>query len=86
MITGDDDDYPIIASGETEDKAWAAAYAFTKQREQEIADVEEEIEVQERKTCQEPDCGDPEHMTINRTITRLQGILAELKRGWKGGK
>ena len=78
----------------TEPEAWAAAYAFTKQREQEIADVKEEIEYIESDIRYYGRIFDggvtspaAERNAINnRTITRLQGILAELKRGWKGGK
>ena len=64
----------------------SAAYAFTKQREKEIADVEEEIAWVEGEydLCEQDDC--PKCAPRRRILKRYEGILAELKRGWKGGK
>jgi hypothetical protein len=57
--------------------SWHAAYLFTKRREAEIADVEEEIGFLGGPYCLE--CP-----SVERILAREQAALAGLKRGWKG--
>jgi hypothetical protein len=53
-----------------------SAFLFTKQREAEIADVEEEIGFLGGPYCLE--CP-----SVERILAREQAVLAELRRGWK---
>jgi phage terminase Nu1 subunit (DNA packaging protein) len=55
---------------------WHAAYLFTVQREAEIADVKEEIELLESLSITDYRRG----IAI---LAREQAALAELKKGWK---
>jgi hypothetical protein len=80
---------PFLAAGATPEKAWAAARTFTVKREEYIDLVELEIVNLHNLIAPfirlAPD-GNLCVIRTNRTITRLQSILAELKHGMKGGK
>lgn len=69
---------------------WHAALAFTRQRQQEIAEIEEEMLAVEKQYKRMTGCGvymsgEPKEVRpLSRTILRLEAIRAELKRGMKG--
>jgi len=71
----------------TEAEAWQAAYAFTLEREKQIAEVKEEIAFAQihlrvqHEGCGDDGCGCEE--PIKRTIARLESTLAELTKGMK---
>ena len=66
-----------IGCEKDDDKAWAAAYAFTKQREQEIAEVEEEIHLLNGWRYVREYISPP----ATRILESREAALAELKRG-----
>ena len=67
--------------GKTQDELWSAAYAFTVERERQIRDVEEEIEL--HKDWREILSGPKRLIVWERTADRLQTALAELRRGMR---
>jgi hypothetical protein len=72
----------------TEAEAWAAAKAFTVEREKQIAEVEEEIEYVEFRMRDIEENGgkiyvECAYRTLERIFAREQAALAELKRGMK---
>ena len=78
----------FIASfcGETENESWTAAAEFTRQREEKIRQVEEEIGVCEGclRMWQPPFGNDYGGVgPMKRILAREQAALAELKRGMK---
>lgn len=77
-----DDHASPKASGETEAEAWQAAADFTRARLAEIKDVEEEIAALGNLHAADEKY-EPLFAAFKRTLTRLQGILAEKKRGMK---
>lgn len=73
---------PDAWKAETESAAWQAAFAFTKAREEEIRQVEEEImELQDDISCYHT--GEHFYAIYGRILAREQSALAELQRGMK---
>lgn len=74
----------------TEEETWSAAAEFTRQREEEIRRVEEEIEGANdsvRWFSQGDGYDDKRWTEVHRRIlAREQQALADLKRGWKESK
>lgn len=72
---------PIVIWG-NEFPNWQAAFAFTKAREEEIRQVEEEImELQDDISCYHT--GEHFYAIYGRILAREQSALAELQRGMK---
>jgi hypothetical protein len=80
MIVLDDPYWIGPRRGEVDDLHWAAAKAFTVEREQEIAFLEGEISlVEEARLAQEG----VDYAQWTRILKRLQQALAELTKGMK---
>jgi hypothetical protein len=87
-----------VIKGSVKDKAaaWAKAAEYTRQREEDIRQIERELEVADRSghhdfvtaLIEEGDVGGAEVFTREcaataRTLQRLTQIRDEMKRGWK---
>jgi hypothetical protein len=69
----------------TEEETWSAAAEFTRQREEEIRQVEAEVAMA-RKLFMESavfDTNSSETAIFDRIFAREQQALADLKRGWR---
>jgi len=66
----------------TEAEAWQAAYAFTLEREKQIAEVKEEIAIHKKLGCAGFDT-EREVIAWYRLLDRLNAALVDLQKGMK---
>lgn len=76
-----------LGNGATPDSAWQAAFAFTRKRQQEIAEIEEEIAVMNEglEAAKEEDLAGIQKYTpaFKRILSRLSREREELRRGMR---
>jgi hypothetical protein len=78
------DRYCALAVRGSEAEAWSAAAEFTRKRQEQIRQVEEEIRFVESFSCVATNMAD--EAARLRTRDRLKAALADLKRGMKDAK